>query len=60
MGESLGYKPLQLYAGKCHICASVREFLFHKGIDKSTIGPTECYHEETESEDITAGNAQQA
>ncbi|MHC4114835.1 MAG: radical SAM protein [Planctomycetota bacterium] len=59
-GESLEYKPLQLYAGKCHICASAREFLFHKGSDKSTIGPPECYHDETESEDITAGNAQQA
>jgi MoaA/NifB/PqqE/SkfB family radical SAM enzyme len=60
IGESLGYKPLQLYAGKCHICASVREFLFHKGIDKSTIGPAECYHEESDGEDITAGNAPQA
>lgn len=59
MSESLGYKPLPFYADKCHICTSVREFLFHKGIDKSTIGPPECYREETDGENITTGNAQQ-
>jgi len=38
-----GYKPLKLYAGKCHLCTSIRQFLFDKGLHKSTLGPAECY-----------------
>jgi organic radical activating enzyme len=47
----LGYKPVERYAekparqwaGKCHLCANVRQFFFDKGLYKSTIGPAECY-----------------
>jgi len=38
-----GYTPFEKYAGKCHLCTSIRQFLFSKGLYKSTIGPTECY-----------------
>jgi len=38
-----GYKPLSLYAGKCHLCTSIRQFLFDNGTAPSTIGPAECY-----------------
>jgi MoaA/NifB/PqqE/SkfB family radical SAM enzyme len=39
----LGFKPAELYAGKCHLCANLRQFLFDKGLYKSTLGPAECY-----------------
>jgi MoaA/NifB/PqqE/SkfB family radical SAM enzyme len=49
----LGYKPAERYAGKCHLCTSIRQFFFNKGLYKSTtcqgeaerspIGPPECY-----------------
>jgi len=39
----LGYKPTEFYAGKCHLCTSIRRFFFEKGLYKSTIGPVECY-----------------
>jgi MoaA/NifB/PqqE/SkfB family radical SAM enzyme len=38
-----GYKPAEKYAGKCHLCTSIRQFLFSKGLYTSTIGPAECY-----------------
>ena len=38
-----GYIPFEKYAGKCHLCTSIRQFFFSKGLYKSTIGPTECY-----------------
>ncbi len=38
-----GYKPLDLYAGKCHLCTGIRQFFFDNGIAPSTIGPAECY-----------------
>jgi MoaA/NifB/PqqE/SkfB family radical SAM enzyme len=38
-----GYKPAGKYAGKCHLCTSIRQFFFSKGLHKSTIGPAECY-----------------
>jgi len=38
-----GYKPLSLYAGKCHLCTSIRQFFFDNSIDGLTIGPAECY-----------------
>ncbi|MBN2589090.1 MAG: radical SAM protein [Sedimentisphaerales bacterium] len=41
--EKLGYKKLPLYASKCHLCTHIRQFLFTKNIEKSTIGPQECY-----------------
>jgi hypothetical protein len=39
----LGYKPAEHYAGKCHLCTSIRQFFFDKGLYKSTIGPADCY-----------------
>ncbi len=39
----LGYKPAERYAGKCHLCSNLRQFLFDKGLYKSTLGPAECY-----------------
>ena len=40
---SLGYRQRQLYAGKCHLCTSIRQFFFDRGLYKDTIGPGECY-----------------
>ena len=39
----LGYQKAKLYAGKCHLCTSIRQFFYDKGIEKSIIGPVECY-----------------
>ena len=47
----LGFKTAKVYAGKsatrwagkCHLCTNIRQFLFDKGLEKSTIGPAECY-----------------
>jgi MoaA/NifB/PqqE/SkfB family radical SAM enzyme len=39
----LGYKPKESYAGKCHLCTSIRQFFFDKEIYQATIGPAECY-----------------
>jgi organic radical activating enzyme len=41
--KSLGYKEADLYAGKCHLCTSLRQFLFSQGIEEATLGPAECY-----------------
>ena len=38
-----GYKKAKVYANKCHLCTSVRQFLFDKGLGKSVIGPPEVY-----------------
>ncbi|MGA2322500.1 MAG: radical SAM protein [Sedimentisphaerales bacterium] len=38
-----GYKPAQCYAGKCHLCTSIRQFFFDKGLYKTVVGPAECY-----------------
>jgi MoaA/NifB/PqqE/SkfB family radical SAM enzyme len=40
---NLGYRPAKVYAGKCHLCTSIRQFFFDKGLYKTTIGPVECY-----------------
>jgi MoaA/NifB/PqqE/SkfB family radical SAM enzyme len=39
----LGYKKAKVYASKCHLCTSIRQFLFDNGLEKSVIGPAECY-----------------
>jgi MoaA/NifB/PqqE/SkfB family radical SAM enzyme len=39
-----GYEPENLYAGKCHLCSSIRQFFVDKGIFSGTAGPCECYH----------------
>jgi MoaA/NifB/PqqE/SkfB family radical SAM enzyme len=41
--ESLGYRELPAYAGKCHLCTHIRQFLFQKGLVRPTLGPAECY-----------------
>ena len=41
--ETLGYKRLNLYAGKCHLCSNIRQFFFHKGLYKESIAPADCY-----------------
>jgi organic radical activating enzyme len=38
-----GYKPAKQYAGKCHLCTSIRQFFFDKGLYKTVVGPAECY-----------------
>lgn len=47
LGEAmgLGYKPAKLYAGKCHLCTSIRQFFFENGVYKTSVGPAECYVE---------------
>ena len=41
--ESHGYKKAKLYAGKCHLCTNIRQFLFEKGHEQEVIGPPDCY-----------------
>lgn len=40
----LGYKKAEVYASKCHLCTSIRQFFFDKGIEKLVVGPGECYY----------------
>ena len=41
--EELGYEKAESYAGKCHLCTSIRQFLLERGLNESVIGPAECY-----------------
>jgi MoaA/NifB/PqqE/SkfB family radical SAM enzyme len=41
--EEQGYKRAESYAGKCHLCTSIRQFLFNNGLEKPVVGPAECY-----------------
>ncbi len=41
--EGLGYKKAEFYADKCHLCTNIRQFFFDNGLEKSIIGPAECY-----------------
>jgi len=41
--EKLGYKRAELYAGKCHLCTSIRQFFFDNDLEKPVVGPAECY-----------------
>jgi len=43
--EKLGYKRAEFYAGKCHLCTSIRQFFFKNGFEKSVIDPAECYED---------------
>jgi len=45
----LGYKKAKAYASKCHLCTNIRQFFFENGIEKSIIGPAECYSEAPQS-----------
>jgi len=38
-----GFQRADSYATKCHLCTSIRQFMFDKGLEKSTVGPEECY-----------------
>ncbi len=38
-----GYKREYAYAGKCHLCTSIRQFFFDNGLRTPEIGPAECY-----------------
>jgi len=38
-----GFQRADSYATKCHLCTSIRQFMFDKGLEKSTVGPAECY-----------------
>jgi MoaA/NifB/PqqE/SkfB family radical SAM enzyme len=41
--ESCGYKRLNPYADKCHLCYCLRKFFFDNEAYKTTIGPADCY-----------------
>jgi len=41
--KARGYDELSAYAGKCHLCTHVRQFLFEKGVEPSVVGPADCY-----------------
>ena len=43
--EKQGYRRKDFYAGKCHLCTSIRQFFFKNGLEKSIVGPAECYAE---------------
>jgi MoaA/NifB/PqqE/SkfB family radical SAM enzyme len=43
--EGASCEKAKLYADNCHLCTSIRQFLFDKGIEKSIIGPKEVYGE---------------
>ncbi len=38
-----GCEKQAAYASKCHLCTSIRQFLFDRGLDRSAVGPEECY-----------------
>lgn len=41
--SDMGYKTAKVYANKCHLCTDIRNFMFTQNIEKSIIGPEECY-----------------
>jgi len=41
--DKLGYEKINVYADKCHLCTSIRQFFFKKGLKRSILGPAECY-----------------
>jgi len=41
--EKAGYKTKELYASKCHLCTSIRQFFLDNGLKSQIIGPPECY-----------------
>jgi organic radical activating enzyme len=41
--KPLGYEELPAYAGKCHLCTHVRQFLVENGIQRFALGPADCY-----------------
>lgn len=51
----MGFQRAQLYADKCHLCTNIRQFLFDKALEDSTIGPAECYSQMPQTEVIPSG-----
>jgi hypothetical protein len=43
LASPYGFRPLDTYADKCHLCTHIRHYLFTKGLYDSTIGPVDCY-----------------
>jgi len=41
--EKADYKTKKLYAGKCHLCTSIRQFFLDNGLESPIVGPPECY-----------------
>ncbi|MHC4206585.1 MAG: radical SAM protein [Planctomycetota bacterium] len=41
--EKQGYRRKESYAGKCHLCTSIRQFFCDNGLEKPIFGPAECY-----------------
>jgi len=41
--RACGYEDLPAYAGKCHLCTHVRQFLFENRVEPHTLGPADCY-----------------
>lgn len=41
--KALGYQELPAYAGKCHLCTHIRQFLFTAGAEQTVLGPADCY-----------------
>lgn len=39
----LGYQKAKVYASKCHLCTSIRQYFLNNGLEKSIIGPSDCY-----------------
>lgn len=39
-----GYQKAEVYADKCHLCTGIRRYLISKGLEKSVIGPADCYY----------------
>ena len=44
-----GYQASENYASKCHLCTSIRQFYVDNGVEKSIIGPKECYYQDNKS-----------
>jgi hypothetical protein len=42
--ESASYVKAKIYADKCHLCTSIRQHLFDKGIGGEVFGPKEVYN----------------
>jgi hypothetical protein len=41
--RALGYRELDAYADKCHMCTHIRQFLFERGAETGAVGPADCY-----------------
>jgi MoaA/NifB/PqqE/SkfB family radical SAM enzyme len=41
--RALGYRELDAYADKCHLCTHIRQFLFERGAETGAVGPADCY-----------------